>query len=93
MDRSHGNKNESQKKSHFKFEENNSNKINFSELQQIQPTAADLSELQQSTSDQRHLHQTYQKLQQQLIAKNKVSILSNAQQVSSIQLSLEKTIK
>lgn len=50
-------------------------------LQQIQPTAADLSELQQSSSDQRHLQHTYQKLQQQLIAKNK-AILSNAQQVS-----------
>lgn len=51
-------------------------------LQQIQPTAAELSELQQSTSDQRHLQQTYQKLQHQLISKTKPLILTNAQQVS-----------
>lgn len=51
-------------------------------MQQIQPTPEDLSELQQSSSDQRHLQQTYQKLQQQLIAKTKPLILSNAQQVN-----------
>lgn len=54
--------------------------FNF-KLQQIQPSAADLSELQQSTSDQRHLQQTYQRMQQQLISKNKATILSNAQNV------------
>lgn len=53
-------------------------------LQQIQPTAAELSELQQSTSDQRHLQQTYQKLQHQLITKTKPLILTNAQPVSLI---------
>lgn len=56
----------------------------FEFFQQIQPTAADLSELQQSTSDQRHLQQTYQKLQQQLLAKTKTSVLPNTQQVRFI---------
>lgn len=59
----------------------NNNCVVFRNVQQIQPTAADLSELQQSTSDQRHLQQTYQKLQQQLLAKAKTNVLSNASQV------------